>query len=144
MGTIETATAIRNILVEWGESTANKLYFSIEKLEIGRSGHLENSIRFKVTDSNGAFAGRIEFLFKDYGRFVDMGVGRGVPIGSLKELGRSRFLNKRVKTGQLKSYRRGGKKWYSKTAYGNISKLHDQLLGYAADVFVNGVKQNIK
>jgi hypothetical protein len=78
--------------------------------ELGRSGGNIDEVIFK---------------FKGYGRFVDMGVGRGVAIGGR---GTEAFKNKRREDGKLKQYGRKAKPWYSKTKTREVSILRQLLI----------------
>jgi hypothetical protein len=61
---------------------------------------------------------KIDFAFKYYGKFVDMGVGKGVKLGRVKENQDSRRLE-----GKMLGNRRRPKKWYSATFYAEAMKL---------------------
>lgn len=59
----------------------------------------------------GGDQARIEFLFKEYGIFVDMGVGRDTP---------------RTNQGSVKTKRKR-KEWYSKVWYSEVMKLREYM-----------------
>lgn len=63
--------------------------------------------------------------FNYYGRFVDMGVGRGMPIGGQRD--RSDYLKHRNEQGQLHKFKRKPKKWYSRTLAGRVKTLSELL-----------------
>lgn len=73
-------------------------------------------------------AGSSYISMKEYMRMVDMGAGRGHPIGGLK----SATVSLKLQDKQGEVFRndntRKPKKIYSKTAYGNITYLQNKLL----------------
>ncbi|MNT48741.1 hypothetical protein D3C72_1855380 [compost metagenome] len=73
--------------------------------------------------SNGGDVERVLIKFNNYGRFVDMGVGRGVPLGSRKALGDDAYSRSRGESGRLHHMARKAKPWYSKTKRREIGKL---------------------
>ncbi len=114
MSTIEGITAEQNEIVEsWARYTANDLMKSIRKRGIGYSNALYNSIRHKlITGVTGDF--KVQHTYNYYGKFVDMGVGRGQRISDVKG------------NADLRGIVGGGrrpKKWLSKTYYGEVSTL---------------------
>lgn len=66
--------------------------------------------------------------FIKYLRMVDMGVGKGMPIGSRRALGDSKYLSKRERNGQLKKMSRRAKPWYGKTKASQTFKLRELLI----------------
>ena len=64
----------------------------------------------------------IRLKFNYYGKFVDMGVGKGVKIADVRENKTARYLN-----GRMTGNRRRPKKWYSKTLYSQTAVLRDIL-----------------
>ena len=92
-------------------STRKKLFNSIVgNLIRGADGDVEKII--------------IRFAF--YGRFVDMGVGNGVPIGGKKDLGGG-FESVINEKGGLR-IKRKAKMWYSKTKTHEIERLSTLML----------------
>lgn len=61
----------------------------------------------------------VTFNFQVYGRFVDMGVGKGVKIGDVKMLNAERSAGNR----HLSSNRRKPRKWYSSEFYRQRQQL---------------------
>jgi hypothetical protein len=68
---------------------------------------------------------KVIIKFKGYGRFVDMGVGRGVAKG---EKGSKAFGKYRQDNGKLKKYGRKSKPWYSKTKTREVAILRELLV----------------
>ena len=106
------------------------------------TGALRQSVRNKVAKSGVGAAG--ELMFKEYGRWLDMGVRPGHPLGGLRL--RSETLKASKKTGFSQTRRRKVKpvKIYSKVAYGNLKFLiNDLLYGYTEQV-INDTKQTLE
>ena len=94
----------------WAEIVIDKWETMIARLHIGHSGKLINSFAHHVITQSGGDPEKIEFAFEYYGKFVDMGVGRGVTIGEVE------FSDRRRKP------------WYSKTFFSQV-KRSGEILG---------------
>lgn len=106
-----------------------------------RTNHLWQSfIRQVVEQSNGDIA-KINFAFKYYGKFVDMGVGRGTKIGDVRDNSSSRKI-----IGKMLGNRRKPKKWYSKTLAHEVMRLTEIMGKSYADgtgaIIKEGLEQN--
>lgn len=90
------------------------------------TGDLKNSISSQVAKLTAA-GGTAELKFKDYGRFLDMGVGRGHPIGSVAK---NRDMVVLATNGRVRNAQgvRKPVKFYSKIAYGKLNGLMQDLL----------------
>lgn len=80
--------------------------------------------------------------FNYYGRYVDMGVGKGVPIGGQKE--KTDFLKYRNEKGQLHKYKRKPKKWYSRTLAGRVKTLSELLAEQFGIEVIHILEQGLK
>lgn len=85
----------------WAEIVTNIWYDKINRLDIGITGELFDSIEFNIMQDAKGNANRIEFLFHYYGRFIDMGVFGG---GERRQ-----------------------KPWFSKVYYSQFKKLQELL-----------------
>lgn len=122
----------RDMVDKWAKFTREKLLARMQDYKIGKTGDLARSIKFKKgTDS-------IIFEFNYYGKFIDMGVGKGVKIGEMKELKsvHSRALG--IRSG------RKAKKWYSRTMAGQIKKLNELMAAEYGRELAAFVKENIQ
>lgn len=72
------------------------------------SQSLINSLMFQVVTAANGNPALVNFFFNYYGRFVDMGVGRGVP-----------------KNGAIIQTTRVAKPWYSKAFYSQVMRLSE-------------------
>ncbi|MDP1624111.1 MAG: hypothetical protein Q8M08_17445 [Bacteroidales bacterium] len=94
----------------------------LQKLRIGQTGGLETSFLKEIIGTPAGDVIAIRFAFLYYGKFVDMGVGRGTKIGGVAENRTSRALE-----GKMLGNRRKPKKWYGKTFYAEVATLKEIL-----------------
>ena len=91
----------------WAKIVIERWEQKIERLKIGHSGNLAKSFtQHVITQSNGS-PEKIEFAFEYYGKFVDMGVGRGVKLADV---------------GSGNNYRKR-KPWYSPVFFGQVKEM---------------------
>ena len=93
----------------WADIVIERWETKIERLRIGNTGNLAKSFYQHVQTQANGNPELIIFTFEYYGKFVDMGVGRGVPLSQVEF-----------------SYRRP-KPWYSKVFFSQLEKLKDIL-----------------
>lgn len=110
----------REIAEAWAKITIIKWKKKLASNKIGDTGTLLKSFKYNVLASVQGNVLKITLLFEYYGRFVDMGVGKGVKIGDVKESAASRKLS-----GKMLGNRRRPKKWYSKTFHAEVMKLSE-------------------
>ncbi len=89
----------------WAKITIIKWKKKLAINKVGNSGTLLQSFQYNFLASAQGNVLKITLLFEYYGRFVDMGVGRGVKIGDVKESATSRRLS-----GKMPGNRRRPKK----------------------------------
>jgi hypothetical protein len=110
----------------------------MRKLRISQSGRLDTSFLKNVVGTPQGGVISIQFSFLYYGKFVDMGVGRGVKIGDVSENKISRRLE-----GRMLGNRRRPKKWYGKTFYAEVSTLKEILVKEYAHKGVLQIVENL-
>ena len=72
--------------------------------------------------------------FREYLRYVDMGVGKGHPLGGLATMKVTLQASRREGLSLVKDTVRRPKKIYSKAAYGKLTYLQNKLLhGYTEE-----------
>jgi hypothetical protein len=104
----------------WADITIKNWRERLVNLHAVRSSRLWSSfVDNVIAQSNGDLT-KIEFTFLYYGRFVDMGVGRGTGIGGVRDNASSRRL-----VGKMVGNRRKPKKWYSKTLAHEVMRLSE-------------------
>ncbi|MDD4554032.1 MAG: hypothetical protein PHP04_07525 [Bacteroidales bacterium] len=120
MQTSQTNLSEREVAEAWAKITIIKWKKKLASSKIGDTGTLLRSFKYNVLASAQGNVLKISLLFEYYGRFVDMGVGKGVKIGDVKESAASRKLS-----GKMLGNRRRPKKWYSKTFHAEVMKLSE-------------------
>lgn len=91
----------------WAEITIDRWKQRMAALEVGSTGELLKSFVAHVTADAQGDPSKITFAFLYYGRFPDMGVGRGVKLGDTPD----RTGHRRIKP------------WYSDTFRTEVVKL---------------------
>ena len=97
--TIGTSQAASFDPVRWAEIVIERWEEKIVQLGIVGDNLINSFTQQVITDSNGDPT-LIIFAFNYYGKFVDMGVGRGVPLSEVP------FSNRRAKPWQSKTFAR--------------------------------------
>ena len=120
MQTPQSKLSEREIAEAWAKITIIKWKKKLASNKIGDTGTLLKSFKYNVLASAQGNVLKITLLFEYYGRFIDMGVGKGVKIGDVKESITSRKLS-----GKMLGNRRRPKKWYSKTFHAEVMKLSE-------------------
>lgn len=121
----------KGMLEDWSKITVDRWRGKLTKLKVGKTGELYAALKYSIRPD------RITFSFPYYGRFVDMGVGKGVKIGDVKA-GRSTS----VLAGSSKSTRRP-KKWYSKTMSNEVRQLAKLLAQKYGSGSAEFIKQSL-
>ena len=122
----------------WAKITIRRWRKKIRTLKIGETNSLYDSfVRNVIGSANGDLI-KIDFAFKYYGKFVDMGVGKGTSISGVKESKTSRRLE-----GRMLGNRRRAKKWYSKTFHAETMRLREILVEHYAGMGSLTIIENI-
>ena len=125
----------------WGKIASMKLIKSLRKMGIKDSGALQKSIEYQINKADGDVTVAM-FKFLKYGRFVDMGTGRGIARG---ERGTDTFNNYRNDSGTLKNeVKRKPRAWYSRTMYREIKILSEKLLANMDDKVMSTIQARIR
>lgn len=114
----ERQVEIHKVISDWARYTIERLQKSIDKRRIGDTGSLRYSQLYNLAAlaNGGVEAVKLEFNY--YGKFLDMGVGRGQKIESVKS---NREVYNLVGGG------RRPKQWFSKTLWGEVAALTELL-----------------
>ena len=64
----------------WKDITLKVWRANIDRLNIGSTGALRASLYGRVKSGAGALPESVDFAFNYYGKFTELGVGRGVPF----------------------------------------------------------------
>lgn len=109
-GTID----INDTIAAWADIVIEKWHAKITELKVYDKGNLDDSLMQDLLVNSGVDIDKIEFTFKLYGIFVDMGVGKEISKGNSGDLG---FTPERK-----------AKEWFSRKYYGQIMKLREILM----------------
>jgi len=123
----------------WAKITVKVWKEKLTKLKCVNSGKLLNSFIHNVVSQANGDVLKIEFAFLYYGKFVDMGVGKGVPIGGVKENATSRKLE-----GKMLGNLRRPKKWYSKVFSHEVKRLTEILAKQYADMGAKIIMESVE
>lgn len=104
----------RETIAAWADITLKIWREKITELKVYETGALYESLQNTLMGMAGNDVDKIEFSFKLYGIFVDMGVGREIARGNDGDLG---FTPERKR-----------KEWYSRIFYREVMKLREILV----------------
>lgn len=105
---------INDTIAAWANIVIEKWHAKITELKVYDKGNLDNSLMQELMVNAGSDIDRIEFTFKLYGQFVDMGVGKEISKGNSGDLGATPT--------------RQPKEWFSKKYYGQVMRLREILM----------------
>lgn len=124
----------RELAVQWLDITVERFVANMRKLKIENTGSLLVSFRKEVVGAAEGDQLRIRLSYALYGKFVDMGVGRGHGQGVKKgDDGYNRLRNTR---GQLRRFERKARPWYSKEVAHQTKRLSELMLDLYGQVLV--------
>jgi hypothetical protein len=131
-------TFINQCLREYMSSVVDTMRVMFAHYKIGISDEALKSLAFEQVERTA------NLRFKEYLRFVDMGVGRGHPLGGLKAVKVALQASNTVGDILIKDRVRKPKKVYSKTAYGKLTWLENKLLHGFTEEAIAVLKKNIE
>lgn len=111
---------------QWANRVSEAVLRALERKKIGVTDELRQSIRHKSRQNIG------ELMFKEYGRFVDMGTGRGSKMGI-----------ESIASNRAKLTGRKPKKFYSKVSYGTLSSLIQALVSNYQETIIYQAKNKM-
>lgn len=123
------------LISDWARFTIERLQRSIDKKKIGVSGSLRYSLLYDLKAASEGDISAVNIAFNYYGKFVDMGVGAGVKIESVK--GNADIYN-------AKGNARRPKKWLSKTLYAEVNQLQLLLGEKYSEQIPNIIRESIQ
>jgi hypothetical protein len=125
-------------LEKWLEFTLENLRERLRKLKINDTGHLLASIEGHLVAAADGNVERLSIAYAIYGKFVDMGVGRGMGAGVRKR--DSDYARIRDERGQLHKYSRKARPWSSK----EIGRQSFRLSELLSDFYGRTIIANIE
>ena len=121
---------------KWLDITIERFIANMRKLRIENTGDLMASFKKQVV---GSAEGRLQMQlsYALYGKFVDMGVGRGMGAGIRKpDDGYDRLRNDR---GQLKRYKRKKRNWYAREMGYQTKRLAELMSDLHGTLLISAV-----
>lgn len=118
---------INHEIEQWSNRVTEAVLRALQQKKIGVSDKLRQSVRADAKRNIG------ELVFKQYGRFVDMGKGRGSQPGI-----------ESIESNRAKLTGRKPKKFYSKPAYGTLGSLVQALVSNYQEHIVYNAKTNLQ
>ena len=124
----------RQLALEWLDITVERFVANMRRLNIEHTGTLLVSFKKEVIGAAEGDQFRIRLSYALYGKFVDMGVGRGLGAGLRKgDDGYDRLRNSR---GQLRRKARKARPWYSTEVYAQTKRLSELMLDLYGQVLI--------
>jgi hypothetical protein len=108
---------LQQFTVDWASITIKRFAQSLVKKQVGGTA-LKSSFKFQIV-SGADGPQKVIFSYLNTGKFVDMGVGRGVKLGDVK--GNKALYKATGVQG------RAAKKWYSKTMSAETKRLAELM-----------------
>ena len=118
-------TNLKLTIEAWADIVIKEWLNKITAMGLINTSALYNSFVHHIVASAGGDVQRIEFAFNYYGKFLDMGVGKG------------------IKAGQHADSFRDPKKWYSPVLTYHLAQLRDILVEKYAMQGVSGIVEQI-
>lgn len=142
MSDLVKQTFILRAVNEYFQRTSSQMADAARKLKIGVTDEGIKSITYEAAIQGTGVTGSLSF--KEYLRMVDMGAGKSHPIGGLKAVSVALQTKNNVGIKLVKDKTRKPKKFYSKTAYGNLSYMIGKISsGYSEEV-INQIKTELE
>lgn len=134
---------ILKCLNEFNQSAIAAARAAMVKQKVNATGEGYQSFAYKVFQSgnNGAYS---NLSFNEYLRMVDMGVGRGHPLGSLASVGVELQASKKRGLAYVKDKTFKPKKIYAKIIYGKLPHLTGKLLYGFTDEAIAELKKELQ
>jgi hypothetical protein len=121
-------------LEKWLEYTLDDLRENLRKLKINDTGYLLASVEGHLVAAAGGDVDKLFIAYAAYGKFVDMGVGRGMMAGTRKR--DSDYARIRDERGQLHKFSRKPRPFASKVIGKQTFRLSVLLSDYYGDTII--------
>ena len=127
-------TTHRELAVSWLDITVERFVANLREQRIVNTGALLASFKKQVIGEAQGDQLRLRLSYALYGKFVDMGVGRGMKAGVRKgDDGYDRIRNTR---GKLRRHVRKARPWYSKEIAHQTKRLAELMLDLYGQVLI--------
>lgn len=140
---------IAEALNSYMQDVVQSMQQSITKTKSVDTKTLLNNLRYKTY--NQYAAGNANLSFAEWGRFLDMGVSKGHPLGGAKETikqlsttSKKRKYKQRNKKQKEKPKKRNPRKLYSPIVYGHLNRLISTIAYGFTEETITRIKNTIK
>ena len=131
---MSTTSTPRELATAWLDITVERFVANMKALKIQNTGTLLASFKKEVIGGAEGQPLRLRLAYALYGKFVDMGVGRGHGKGIQKgDDGYDRLRNSR---GKLRRQQRKPRPWYSKEVAFQTKRLSELMLSLYGQLYV--------
>jgi hypothetical protein len=130
MDTRVKMTFIHRAVEKYANDVVQAMQRSITKNNAIKTGALRDSLSASANDNVG------KLMFKEYGRFIDMGVGRGKNLSQVKQ------KQDKLTKGTRKLRKR--KKIYSPIAYGKLNGLMGDIMYGLTEETIAAIKNELQ
>ena len=129
-------------LEQYMQMVKDAMKASARKNKVGITNEGVESIAYTAIQQGTSSLGKLSF--KEYLRMVDMGAGRGHPLGGLTTMKITLSSSHKEGFGLKKDNTRKPKKIYSKVAYGKLTWLNNKLLYGYTEATIASLKKELE
>jgi hypothetical protein len=131
----------QQVLAQYNQDCIAAMQLMMRRMKIGKTEEGYNSFTYDALMQGSSAISNL--TFREYLRFVDMGVGRAHPLGGLTTMKVTLQAQQKEGLAFVKDKGRKPKKFYSKLVYGKLTWLQNKLLyGYTEETIAM-LKKNI-
>lgn len=120
------SVAPSRVVEDWAKYAIQAFQEALQKKKIGVTGALFNSFKRELV-INGGDVGAVLLKFAMYGRFRDMGVGRGMKAYERKT-NKANMIGAKAYGAEVSYSRRQAKRWYPKVKAHETMRLQEILI----------------
>lgn len=132
----------QQVLTQYNQDCIAAMQAMMRRMKIGKTEEGYNSFAYEAMMQGASSTSTLSF--REYLRFVDMGVGRAHPLGGLTTMKVTLQAQRKEGEAFVKDKTRRPKKFYSKIVYGKLTWLQNKLLyGYTEET-IDMLKANLQ
>lgn len=136
-------TFIQRAVARYCDDVIRRMSKVIDGKKIIDTSELKHSLSSSVNSNSAGATGKL--IFNEYGRFVDMGVGRSHPLGgSIRALQDTIIASNGAKRSLGRKEARKPRKFYSPIAYGKLNGLIGDIAYGFTDEAANAIKRELE
>lgn len=136
-------TFIQRAVQRYADDVISAMERKMQRMKVIDTSALRESLDSNVgVDGSGNAVGKL--LFLQYGRYIDMGVGRGNPVGGDVQNLQNRILASEGKDRFKNKSGRKPRKIYSPIAYGKLNGLIEDISYGFTQETINSIKKELE